>query len=139
MGRAIDLLITYRVIKLLTTPWEKHEAFKFGIIDKKGLVLRKSRELKTQKEKNAYTLLHRFIFNLKRLMEKLPGGKSKIGSYAIAALVFLREEEDNEELKKLLGEVYGKKEEKMGWREIIEKNMITIMLVQNKDNVMLLD
>ena len=46
-------------------------------------------------------------------MEKLPGGKSKIGSYAIAALVFLREEEDNEELKKLLGEDYGKKEEKL--------------------------
>ena len=43
MGRAIDLLITYRVIKLLVTPWEKHEAFKLGIIDKMGKVLRKSK------------------------------------------------------------------------------------------------
>ena len=42
-------------------------------------------------------------------MEKIPGGKSKIGSYAVTALVFLREEEDDEELKKLLGEDYGKK------------------------------
>ena len=106
MGRAIDLLITYRVIKLLVTSWEKQAAFKLGIIDEKGKVLRKSRTLKTRDEKNSYTILHRFIFNLKRLMEKLPGGKSKIGSYAIAALVFLREEEDNEELKKLLGEDY---------------------------------
>ena len=45
-SRAIDLLITYRVIKLLVTPWEKHEAFKRGIIGKKGEVLRKNRTLK---------------------------------------------------------------------------------------------
>ena len=107
MGRAIDLLITYRVIKLLVTPWEKHEAFKFGIIDKKGKVLRKYRELKDRKEKESYTVLIRFIFNLKRMMEKIPGGKSKIGSYAVAALVFLREDAQNlkdEELQKLISE-----------------------------------
>ena len=57
----------------------------------------------------AMNVLIRFIFNLKRMMEKIPGGKTKMGSYAIAALVSLREEEDNEELKKLLGEDYGKK------------------------------
>ena len=41
-NRAIDLIITYRVIKLLVTPFEKQEAFKFGIIDKDGKVLRKN-------------------------------------------------------------------------------------------------
>jgi hypothetical protein len=101
MGRAIDLLITYRVIKLLTTPWEKHEAFKFGIIDKKGLVLRKSRELKTQKEKNAYTLLHRFIFNLKRMLQKVGLG-SRIASFGVALALLIREGKFNDESKYLL-------------------------------------
>ena len=101
MGRAIDLLITYRVIKLLTTHWEKHEAFKFGIIDKKGLVLRKSRELKTQKEKNAYTLLHRFIFNLKRMLQKVGLG-SRIASFGVALALLVREGKFNEESKYLL-------------------------------------
>ena len=46
---------------------------------------------------------------MKRLLAKLPGGKTKMGSYTVAALVFLREEaEDNKELKKLLGEDYAK-------------------------------
>jgi len=101
MGRAIDLLITYRVIKLLVTPWEKHEAFKFGIIDKKGLVLRKSRELKTQKEKNAYTLLHRFIFNLKRMLQKVGLG-SRIASFGVALTLLIREGKFNDESKYLL-------------------------------------
>ena len=101
MGRAIDLLITYRVIKLLTTPWEKHEAFKFGIIDKKGLVLRKSRELKTQNEKNAYTLLHRFIFNLKRMLQKVGLG-SRIASFGVALTLLIREGKFNDESKYLL-------------------------------------
>ena len=101
MGRAIDLLITYRVIKLLVTPWEKHEAFKFGIIDKKGLVLRKSRELKTQNEKNAYTLLHRFIFNLKRMLQKVGLG-SRIASFGVALALLVKEGKFNEESKYLL-------------------------------------
>ena len=109
MSGLVDTYITYRIITILTKPWEEQDAYEFGIIDDKGKVLRKARELKTSKEKNSYSILIRFIFNLKRLMEKLPGGKSKIGSYAIAALVFLKEEEDDEELKKLLGEDYGKK------------------------------
>ena len=94
MGRAIDLLITYRVIKLLVTPWEKQEAYKYGIIDDSGKVLRKAKELKTSKEKDSYTLLHRFVFNLKRLLAFVPGGKSKLGSYAAALGLLLKEQKD---------------------------------------------
>ena len=110
MSGLVDTYITYRIITTLTKPWEEQDAYEFGIIDDKGKVLRKAKELKNSKEKNSYSILIRFIFNLKRLMEKIPGGKSKMGSYAIAALVFLKEEEeDDEELKKLLGEDYGKR------------------------------
>ena len=94
MGRAIDLLITYRVIKLLVTPFEKQEAYKYGIIDKDGKVLRKAKELRTSKEKDSYTLLHRFVFNLKRLLALVPGGKSKLGSYAAALGLLLKEQKD---------------------------------------------
>ena len=69
-SRAIDMLITYRVVKLLVTPWVKQEAFKQGIIDKKGNVLRANKTLKTTKDKKAYTYLHRFVFNMKRLFDK---------------------------------------------------------------------
>ena len=94
MGRAIDLLITYRVIKMLVTPFEKQPAYTLGIIDKNGKVLRKAKTLKTAKEKEAYTLLHRFVFNLKRLINIIPGGKSKLGTYAAALGLLLKENKD---------------------------------------------
>ena len=101
MGRAIDLLITYRVIKLLVTSWEKQAAFKLGIIDEKGKVLRKSRTLKTRDEKNSYTILHRFIFNLKRLLQKVGLG-SRIASFGVALALLIREGKFNDESKYLL-------------------------------------
>ena len=101
MGRAIDLLITYRVIKLLVTSWEKHDAFKYGIIDKKGKILRKSKTLKDRKEKNAYTILHRFIFNLKRILQKVGLG-SKIGTFGVALAMLIKEGKFNNESKYLL-------------------------------------
>ena len=94
MGRAIDLLITYRVIKMLVTPFEKQPAYTLGIIDKNGKVLRKAKTLKTGKEKEAYTLLHRFVFNLKRLINIIPGGKTKLGTYAAALGLLLKENKD---------------------------------------------
>jgi len=94
MGRAIDLLITYRVIKMLVTPFEKQPAYALGIIDKNGKVLRKAKTLTTAKEKEAYTLLHRFVFNLKRLINIVPGGKSKLGTYAAALGLLLKENKD---------------------------------------------
>lgn len=94
MGRAIDLLITYRVIKMLVTPFEKQPAYALGIIDNNGKVLRKAKTLKTAKEKEAYTLLHRFVFNLKRLINIVPGGKSKLGTYAAALGLLLKEGKD---------------------------------------------
>ena len=100
MGRAIDLLITYRVIKLLVTSWEKHDAFKYGIIDKKGKILRKSRTLKDRKEKNAYTILHRFIFNLKRILQRVGLG-SKIGTFGVALAMLIKEGKYNNESKYL--------------------------------------
>ncbi len=96
-SRAFDTFITYKIISALVTDWEDTDAFKHGIIDDRGKLLRKSRELKTSEEKNSYTLFTRFIFNLKRLIEKLPGGRSKLGSYT-AGLFLIKEQIDTERL-----------------------------------------
>ena len=98
MGRVIDALIAYRVLKLLVTPFNKTKAYKFGIIDDKGKVLIKSKNfLKTfssqelPKAREAYTLLIRFVFNLKRLLSKV-GIRGPLGTSAAAALAFFKEE-----------------------------------------------
>ena len=88
MGRAIDLFVTYRFIRLLTTPFEKSDAYKMGIIDKDGN--RTDMKLYTAKEKNAYTVLHKLVFNIKKLFGKVPGLRTKIGTYA-AALFLLKD------------------------------------------------
>jgi hypothetical protein len=100
-NRVVDLVITYRVIKLLTTPFEKQEAFKYGIIDKDGTVLKKYRTLKSTKEKKSYTILHRFVFNLKRILKKVGMG-GRLGSFAIALALLLRENTEYREHKTLL-------------------------------------
>ena len=83
-GRAIDLFVAYRFLRILTTAWEDQDAYKLGIIDKDGKLLRKANTLKTQEEKKAFTLLHRLVFNLKRILHKIPGVRTKIGTYATA-------------------------------------------------------
>ena len=83
-GTAIDLFVAYRFLRILTTPWEDHPAYKLGIIDKDGKLLKRSTSLRTIDEKQAFTLLHRLVFNLKRILSKIPGVRTKIGTYATA-------------------------------------------------------
>ena len=96
MGRAIDLFVTYRFLRLLTTPFEKTDAFKLGIIDEKGnrIKLPKSTkvavELSTSELQSAYTILHKLVFNIKKLFNKVPGLRTKVGTYA-AALFLLKD------------------------------------------------
>jgi len=98
MGRAIDLFVTYRFIKLLVTPFEKTQAYKLGIIDKDGkrkteqTVARGVRptNLNTAEKKNAYTVLHKLVFNIKKIFGKVPGLRTKLGTYA-AALFLLKD------------------------------------------------
>ena len=96
MSAIVDTYITYRIITTLTKDWDEQDAYKYGIIDKKGKTLKKYKELKDRKEKEAYSILIRFTFNLKRIIEKVPGGKSKLGTYAAAAMLLLKEENENE-------------------------------------------
>jgi len=96
MGSAIDLFVAYRFIRILTTPFEKTDAFKLGIIDDKGNRIKKEKSTKpavplnTSELKNAYTILHKLVFNIKKIFLKVPGIKTKVGTYA-AALFLLKD------------------------------------------------
>ncbi len=95
MGRAIDLFVTYRFIKLLVTPFEKTDAFKLGIIDKEGNRIKdpntnRPTNLGTIEQKSAYTVLHKLVFNIKKIFQKVPGLRTKLGTYA-AALFLLKD------------------------------------------------
>ena len=100
MGRVIDALIAYRLLKLLVTPFKKTKAYKLGIVDEKGKVLIKSKDFtksfasgKREEARKSYTLLIRFVFNLKRILSKV-GIRGALGSAAAAAVAFFREQND---------------------------------------------
>ena len=96
ISRAADMYYTFRFLKLLVTKWEDMDAYKLGIIDEKGKNLIKYKKLEKNEQKDAFTTFHRLVFNIKRLMEMLPFGRSRLASYA-AALYLLREETDMSE------------------------------------------
>lgn len=80
----VDNLIAVRILYKLVTPFNKSDAYKLGIIDEKGVLLKQPSEFTTAEEKNAYDMLDRLVFNLKRLLAKLPGGDNKLKSLAAA-------------------------------------------------------
>jgi len=103
VNQSIDIYYTYRFLRLLTTEWKETDAYKLGIIDDKGKALKKPSQLMKSEEKDAYTVFHRLVFNIKKLIESLPLGKSKIATFA-AALYLLKEQThvSDDELKSIL-------------------------------------
>jgi len=89
-SRMIDNLIAVRMLYMLVTPFEKTKAYELGIIDADGKILRKASELTTDDEKDAYNYLTRLVFNVKRLINKLPGGESKLKNF-VAAYFLIKE------------------------------------------------
>ena len=151
MGRAVDLFVTYRFLKLLTTPFNKTDAFKFGIIDKDGNRLKNEdgsvEVLRTPDEKGAYTILHKLIFNIKKLFAKVPGLRTKVGTYAAALFLLkdtFKEHVENpdifekEFMKYLKEEGYeldnSISEEVIGFGEILPKgNYVLVTDILNKE------
>lgn len=88
--KAVDIYVIYEFIKRLSTPFSNTTAFKMGLVDAEGKNL-KSRDKMTSDELGAYTYFDMLVFNLKRLLNKLPGGENKIKTFAVA-LWLLKEE-----------------------------------------------
>lgn len=94
MARVIDNLIAYRMLSMLVTPFEETDAYKLGIIDKDGKNLIKASKLETSEQKDAYTYLHRLVFNIKKILNRLPGGDSKLKNI-VAAFWLVKESYSN--------------------------------------------
>ena len=106
MTGAFNIATAFFFIKKMATPFEKTKAFKLGIIDKKGKVLKKMKELETEEEKKAYTLLDRVIWNIKKLMSFIPGGGSMIAGVAAATALLMKEETERLDDPKYLSESF---------------------------------
>lgn len=92
----VDLYLVYQFIKRLTTPFVDWPAYKLGIIDEKGNQLKRRKDLTKVAERDAFGIFDLMILKLKKLLAKIPGGQSKIATYA-AALWLVKESSDIEE------------------------------------------
>ena len=77
-----DAYFLYTFLRKITTPFTEMEAYKLGIIDEKGNVIKKSWQRTTPQEKSAFNALDLLVVNLKKIIEKIPLGKTKIANFA---------------------------------------------------------
>jgi len=96
MSNVVNNIIAYKVLYMLVTPFKDTDAYKLGIIDENGKNLIKPSKFTEYKQKEAYSYLHRLVFNMKRLLAKLPGGDNKLKSI-IAALYLIKEYHDTKD------------------------------------------
>ena len=96
-----DLYVIYQFLKRLTTPFENWPAFEYGIIDKDGTILRKRSQLNKVVERESFTVLDTLVLKIKRLLNKIPGGNTRLGTYA-AALWLIKESEVHQSLDELI-------------------------------------
>ena len=110
---AFDIFIAYKFIKLLSTPWKETEAYKLGIIDDKGKILKKRKSLSSN-EKPAYpSVFYTLVWKIKRLLDKLPPTRTRLGSLA-AALWLLKEDVGKTESPTLLEDIMFQELEQRG-------------------------
>jgi len=101
----VDLFLVYSFIKRLASPFEEWPAFKLGIIDKDGNILKKRKDLTKVAERDAFGIYDIMILKLKKLLAKVPGGQTRLATYA-AALWLIKEQQDIEENGELMTEDY---------------------------------
>ena len=87
MSRFVDNILAYRILSMLVKNFKDTQAYKLGLIDEKGKLIKKP---STSKEKDAYTYLHKLVFNMKKIINRLPGGESKLKSI-VTALFLIKE------------------------------------------------
>jgi hypothetical protein len=93
MANLVDLYVVYRILRKLTTPFENWPAYKTGVIDGEGNIIKSPSQRNTQDERDSLNTLDVLILNLRKLLAKVPGGKSKFATYA-AALFLIKEEKN---------------------------------------------
>ena len=105
LKRGADLVYTFRFIRMMVMDWKNWDAYKEGVIYENVKRI-KAVKLDTDAKKNSYTPFIRLAANIKRLVSKLPGGGSKLGSFA-SALFLIKEQFrlDDNQLNRILREL----------------------------------
>jgi hypothetical protein len=93
----VDNLLALKVLTLLIKPFTDYDAYKLGIIDDQGNVLRHYNTLNKADEKAATNYLYRIVINLKKLIAKLPMGDWYMRHLA-TSLFLIKESYDNQEM-----------------------------------------
>jgi hypothetical protein len=96
MSAIVNTVIAYNIIRDLTIPFDRTEAFKKGVIDKDGNFLVKQKDMTSEQKKTIPSILTILAWNLKKILSKIGIGRSSIASFA-AALYLLREEIGSED------------------------------------------
>jgi|TARA_R100000084_G_scaffold87501_1_gene41842 hypothetical protein len=99
---AVDIFMVYQFLKRLALPYDKWDAYKTGVIDKDGNIITPKNKRDFQ-QKQSFKTFDIMIWKLKRLLNKIPMGKSKIASYA-AALWLIREYDETKSEEQVLKE-----------------------------------
>lgn len=106
----VDMFLTYQFLKRINTPFEEWDAYKLGIIDKSGKVLKKKKQLKTPQQRAAWGYFDIVTCNLKKMLAKVPGGQSQVGTLAASYLLMKESEEkqlDEQQVQQLCEDVFG--------------------------------
>lgn len=126
MSNIVDNLIAIRILQKLVKPFKDTDAFKLGIIDDKGKNLIKTTMFTSSAQRDAYTYLDRLVFNVKKIINRLPGGESKMKNL-VAALWLIKEYyEKNDRSTSLMAERYVKILEKIDDGVILAEEEITV-------------
>jgi hypothetical protein len=93
LTKVVNAFTVFKFIKLMVSPFEKTDAYKYGIIDKNGKFLKSSEELTSSKEKKSVDIFHRLIFNLKKMIKKIPDPQLQAQMKTLPSAMFLIKEE----------------------------------------------
>ena len=128
MSRLTDAYVTYRILRMLATPIENSDAYKMGIINADG---KKIKNPVTPSEKDAYSLLQRFVFKVQRALVKSPDRNGKRLLTLAAALAILKEHNEKDldlyndlDIEALL-EMYETDEKVIAESTLLEHNTIS--------------
>jgi hypothetical protein len=135
MSRLVDNLIAYKILSKLVQPFDDTPAFKLGIIDAHGKNLIKPSQFHTTTQQDAYTYLDRLVFNMKKIINRLPGGESRLKSM-VAALFLIKEYHEHKGSIPLMETKFLKILEKMNKENVclVEEEIVTVRFFEGKLN-----
>ncbi len=133
MSRALDAVVGIRLLKLLSTPIEKSKAFQLGIIDKNGT---KIKNPSNTNERNAYTLLNRFVFKIQKALTRSSDMNARRLLSFAAAMALLKEydETDDDLDVGVLLELYMQDEDVIAQAKLLESNVLSFKNFIDEEN-----